>query len=185
MWTVTNCCWCMSLKTGVHILGVLSTLAALETLFVFEMDCMTMMLWILMDISVHVAWVMILWKDSENAKYRKGMFVTMKMAFMIGVAISIGVLFMLMEIVKFLMKARKVTELNDNEYYAMLPGLMRFEEEEAAEDMEDEEKEDGAMISEMIMWIKALMVVIVCLNVLSYYCVAVSYSYWKKWPSTS
>ena len=78
-------------------------MGAVETMLMYlDMDYFTMFFWMTTQISVHVAWVLILRKDDDNVKYRKGFYYTMKISFMIASLMYLAVLFMIMEIMRFL-----------------------------------------------------------------------------------
>ena len=169
--------WCMDLKWGAGLFGALATVSAVETLFYTDMDMMTMFFWIMIDISVHTAWVLIILDNKE--KYRKGLYYAAKMGFYCACAVYVAVEFMLFEILSFLRTAKRVQDLSESNAYAMLPGLMRLEET-ATEEMEIEEEDDADEIKQAIMWMRLMMVLVVVVALIHYYFVAITYSYWKN-----
>ena len=144
MWQPDNFLWCMDLKYGVGTAGVMASLGAVETmLYYLNMDYFTMFFWMTTQISVHVAWVLILRKDDSNIKYRKGFYYTMKIAFTIASFMYVAVMFMIMEIMRYLKKMDRIDDLAHSEAYAMLPGMMRLQDEDMEHDEDDEEDEIG------------------------------------------
>mmetsp|Transcript_99481 Transcript_99481/g.136716 ORF Transcript_99481/g.136716 Transcript_99481/m.136716 type:complete len:149 (+) Transcript_99481:35-481(+) len=138
---------CLDLKWGAGTFGVITTLSAVETLLYTEMDIMTMFFWIMVDISVHTAWVLVLWKDSEDPKYRKGLYYAAKIGFYCALAAYTVIEFMLIEVISYLKTASRIEDLADSNAYNMLPGLMRLEEHgDHDDDMHDEDHDDDDMI---------------------------------------
>eukprot|EP00351_Strombidinopsis_sp_SopsisLIS2011_P001588 CAMPEP_0116877300 /NCGR_PEP_ID=MMETSP0463-20121206/9086_1 /TAXON_ID=181622 /ORGANISM="Strombidinopsis sp, Strain SopsisLIS2011" /LENGTH=85 /DNA_ID=CAMNT_0004524455 /DNA_START=169 /DNA_END=426 /DNA_ORIENTATION=+ len=85
-----------------------------------------MFFWMTCQISIHVAWVLILRHDEDNSKYRKGFYYTMRIAFTIGSFVYVALLLMIMEVMRWLKKMDRIEDLADSKAYAMLPGMMRL-----------------------------------------------------------